>query len=363
MSNSAFTIGNVDLSAYLTIASASSTYAPIASPTFTGTVTLPASQIVNGVTLVNGGTSTLYLSQDGTYTTPPSGGAPAFSAITGATNTTAAMVVGTGASMSASGSGTIAATSVTNATLTTALTVNTGTVTITGNVANTSVLTIGAGAVSISGSNTGDQTTVSGNAGTATALQNARTIGGVSFDGTANITVSTATAGFTVSGGALALGTQNLTMTGSLAATGARVTKGWFTDIESTNTPTVGGTALPTASSTTTFTNKRITKRVLTTNAPGATPTLNTDNYDVANFTGLSAAITSMTTNLSGTPTAFQPLIIAFTDDGTAKGITWGASFESSTATLPTTTVISTLLTVGFFWNSVTSKWRCIAVA
>lgn len=38
-----------------------------------------------------------------------------------------------------------------------------------------------------SGTNTGDQTSVSGNAGTATALQNARTIAGVSFDGTANI--------------------------------------------------------------------------------------------------------------------------------------------------------------------------------
>lgn len=38
-----------------------------------------------------------------------------------------------------------------------------------------------------SGTNTGDQTTVSGNAGTATALQTARTINGVSFDGTANV--------------------------------------------------------------------------------------------------------------------------------------------------------------------------------
>lgn len=42
-----------------------------------------------------------------------------------------------------------------------------------------------------SGTNTGDQTSVSGNAGTATALQNARTIGGVSFDGTANIVPQT----------------------------------------------------------------------------------------------------------------------------------------------------------------------------
>ncbi len=41
-----------------------------------------------------------------------------------------------------------------------------------------------------SGTNTGDQTNITGNAGTATALQNPRTINGVSFDGTANITIA-----------------------------------------------------------------------------------------------------------------------------------------------------------------------------
>ncbi|XOB41868.1 MAG: MopE-related protein [Candidatus Nealsonbacteria bacterium] len=46
--------------------------------------------------------------------------------------------------------------------------------------------------------------------------------------------------------GTLALGSNNITMTGSLAADGARVLKGWFTDIESTNMPTVGGTSLST---------------------------------------------------------------------------------------------------------------------
>lgn len=50
-------------------------------------------------------------------------------------------------------------------------------------------------------------------------------------------------AGATLSG-TLVLGANSITMTGSLAATGARVTKGWFTDLESTNMPTVGGTAL-----------------------------------------------------------------------------------------------------------------------
>lgn len=88
---------------------------------------------------------------------------------------------------------------------------------------------------SVSGTNTGDQTTISGNAGTATALQTARTIGGVSFDGTANTTVSSATGGFTISGGNLAVGANNITGTGSLGATASRLTKGWFTDLQVTN--------------------------------------------------------------------------------------------------------------------------------
>jgi lysophospholipase L1-like esterase len=88
------------------------------------------------------------------------------------------------------------------------------------------------GNLTVTGTMTG---TIVGNATTATALQTARTIGGVSFDGTANITVASATGGFTVSGGALALGTNDLTMTGSLGTTGARLTKGWFTDLEVTN--------------------------------------------------------------------------------------------------------------------------------
>ena len=46
-----------------------------------------------------------------------------------------------------------------------------------------------------SGTNTGDQTSVTGNSGTATALQTARTIAGQSFNGTANVTISAANVG------------------------------------------------------------------------------------------------------------------------------------------------------------------------
>lgn len=62
-------------------------------------------------------------------------------------------------------------------------------------------------------------------------LQTARTIWGRSFNGSANVT-------------------------GALATTGSRVTKGWFTDIESTNMPTVGGISLTTVAQT--FQNKTI---------------------------------------------------------------------------------------------------------
>jgi collagen type VII alpha len=98
-------------------------------------------------------------------------------------------------------------------------------------------------------------------------------------------------------------------------------------------------------------------------NAPGATPAINCDKTNIAIFTGLATAITSMTTNLSGSPYESQKLIIKFTDNGTARAITWGTSFASSTVSLPTTTVISTLLTVGFLYSSVAGKWICAAVA
>lgn len=52
--------------------------------------------------------------------------------------------------------------------------------------------TYATGTGTASGTNTGDQTTVSGNAGTATALQTARAINGVNFDGTQAITVPAA---------------------------------------------------------------------------------------------------------------------------------------------------------------------------
>lgn len=70
----------------------------------------------------------------------------------------------------------------------------------------------------VSGTNTGDQTSVTGNAGTATALQTGRLINGVLFDGTADITV-TAAAG-TLTGATLASNVlaSSLTSVGTLTS-------------------------------------------------------------------------------------------------------------------------------------------------
>lgn len=88
----------------------------------------------------------------------------------------------------------------------------------TGNLAVTGTVTGSNLSGSSSGTNTGDQTTITGNAGTATTLQTARTINGVSFNGSVNITV-TAAAG-TLTGATLAAGVtaSSLTSVGTITS-------------------------------------------------------------------------------------------------------------------------------------------------
>ncbi len=111
-----------------------------------------------------------------------------------------------------------------------------------------------------------------------------------------------------------------------------------------------------------TLTDKRVTPRT-TTITSSATPTINTDACDDVTITALATAITSMTTNLSGTPTNFQKLIVRIKDDGTARAITWGAAFAAKGTALPTTTVATKLLTVGFIYDTVAGTWGCVASA
>ncbi len=111
-----------------------------------------------------------------------------------------------------------------------------------------------------------------------------------------------------------------------------------------------------------TLTNKWVQPRVLALSSNSATPALNTDSYDMMVITAQTNNITSMTTSLSGTPVNGQKLWISFTAGSGSPTITWGASFESSTATLPTG-MTTTRSDVGFVWNAATTKWRCVGVA
>jgi hypothetical protein len=104
--------------------------------------------------------------------------------------------------------------------------------------------------------------------------------------------------------------------------------------------------------------NKRIT--IVTTSA---TPTLNTDVTDIARLTGLTTNVTNFSTNLTGTPNHGDMFCYEITDNGTARTLAFGTTFSNTgTLSLPTTTVISTLLRCLFQWNGATSKWEIVAV-
>jgi hypothetical protein len=278
--------------------------------------------------------------------------------------------------------------------------------------------------------------------------------------------------------GDLALTTHNITLTGSLGATGAgKLTKGWFTDLEITNLPTINGGTLATAlgnygsfltSSTgllatgattgatgqaqaftdgitvgvttqvsnlnseywqgnhfadyldqavktssvsqfaalnlvradpylrfsptvgdafewyaynselwaTDYTTGEILLRfqktshilsipfganivpLVNTITTSATPSINVDTTKMFTITALSDVITNV--GITGSPKNGQTLIVRILDAGVAKSITWGAAFKSI-APLPTTSVVSKTLYVGFVYSTATNQFECIS--
>ena len=110
------------------------------------------------------------------------------------------------------------------------------------------------------------------------------------------------------------------------------------------------------------LTNKRVTPRVSPLSSNSSTYAINTDSFDIVVITGQSTTpITSITT--SGTPTNGQKLWLSITGTTAISFTLSSSNFESSTVTLPTTTVGTDRLDVGFVWNPATTKWRCVAKA
>jgi hypothetical protein len=157
-------------------------------------------------------------------------------------------------------------------------------------------------------------------------------------------------------------GASLVTYSGTETLTNKTLTAPVISSISNTGTltlPTSTDTLVGRAT-TDTLTNKRITSRVSTPTVAG-TYAINTDSFDMVVITGQNVNITDVTT--TGTPTNGQKLWFSVTGTA-ARTIAFNASnFESSTVTLPTTTVSTDRLDVGFVWNPATAKWRCVAKA
>ena len=231
-----------------------------------------------------------------------------------------------------------AATVTTNANLT-------GIVTSLGNVTSiasgtiTNSMLANTAVANLSGTNTGDQTNITGNAGTATKLENTRLINGVTFDGSSDITITAVANAGTLSGTALngtivnsslrSLGTLgNLTVTnpivGSITGNAASVT----TNANLTGVVTSVGNVTSIASGT--ITNSMLANTAVE-NLSG------TKTGDQTNITGNAGTATKLATTKLINGVAFDGssdiTITAVADAGTLSGTILNPTIVNSSLT------------------------------
>lgn len=154
--------------------------------------------------------------------------------------------------------------------------------------------------------------------------------------------------------------TLTLADNSSLITSGAFATTFTVTGTTGVTLPTTG--TLATLAGTETFTNKRVTPRVVTaSDATSVTP--NTDNADVT-YQANTQSTGTLTINAdSGTPTNGQKWIFKIKSTN-VQTFSWNAVFNGSTdVALPTASTGSSKYDyVGFIYNSANSKWDCVAV-
>jgi hypothetical protein len=124
----------------------------------------------------------------------------------------------------------------------------------------------------------------------------------------------------------------------------------------------VEGVTIPTISSTSTLTSKRINPRLVTA-ASYTTDTgtsLDVSTCDQFEVTAQAGAL--KLNNPSGTPLGGQQLIVRIKDNGTARALTYDTQFRaSSDLALPTTTILSKTLYMKFVFNATDTKWDLLA--
>lgn len=90
-----------------------------------------------------------------------------------------------------------------------------------------------------------------------------------------------------------------------------------------------------------------------------ATPTPNADTTDQYSLTALAAGATFGAP--TGSPVAGQRLIIRIKDNGGAQTLAFNAIYRAGTIALPTTTILSKTMYLGFLYNAVDTKWDFVA--
>ncbi|MEK7451989.1 MAG: hypothetical protein AAB664_01505, partial [Patescibacteria group bacterium] len=189
-----------------------------------------------------------------------------------------------------------------------------------------------------SGTNTGDQTTITGNAATATALQTARTINGTSFDGTANITVTSAAG--TLTGATLASDVLASSLT-SVGTISSGTWSGSFGAVSGANLTSLTAANISSGTAGISISGNAAT---VTTNANLTGPITSTGNATaIASQTG-----TGTTFVMNTSPTLITPTLgvaLATSINGLKITTTTGTTTIANASTLATAGSFSTTLT------------------
>ena len=92
-------------------------------------------------------------------------------------------------------------------------------------------------------------------------------------------------------------------------------------------------------------------------------PSSITPNLLTGNMYCVTALANDITINApSGVTLNGTNLVFRFKDAGVAKNITWNAIYVATGGTMPTVTIASKLVYVGFKYNATEATWDCLAV-
>ena len=225
----------------------------------------------------------------------------------------------------------------------------TGTAPVVSSGGNTPAISMAAATTSVDGYLTSaDWATFNGKQAALVSGTNIKTVNSNSLLGSGNVSVGTVTS---VGG----TGTVNgLSLSGTVTSSG-NLTFGGTLDLSSP--PAIGGTAAAAGTFTTLVgrTNPRVTSAAT---ATSLTPSIATT--DVYAYTALASALSINAP--TGTPLDGNKLIFRILDNGTARALTWDATYTVIGTTLPTTTVINKTTYVGCIYNANNTRWDVIAV-